>query len=429
MKNNYKYLIIGGSVAGIAAVEGIREVDKKGSIGLISYEPYHAYSRPMISNYLMEDIGIEDMYYRPLEFYDQEHVDTFLGRRVVAIDPEERRVDFEDKDSLFYENLLVASGGRPIVPRIGGVDKKGVYSFLSFDNAKEIKSSIDDIERAVVIGGGLSGMKASEALCKVGIRVSVVEMLDRVLAPVYDRKGTEIIREVFEEKGVEIYTSSQAEEIYGREGKEDRVGGVALKGGMRLPADIVILAVGVIPQTDFLKDTGIEMNRGISVDETMKTSLPHVYAAGDVAEAYDIITGVRRLIPIWPKAYYEGRTAGLNMAGRHEEFKGIFPMNSADFFGLPTMSAGVVNPEDEGAYEMLVDYRPESRYYKKLLIRDEKIDGMIMIGDAVDRAGIILGLIRERANVQGFKDRLLDEHFSLADLPEPIRRARIRGVA
>ncbi len=424
----YKYLIIGGSVATVAAVEGIREIDGDGSIGVVSYEPYHAYSRPMISNYLMDDIELEDMYYRPLKFYEKEKVDSLLGKTVVKVSPDEKKVFLDDGDCISYERLLVSSGGRPIIPRINGVDKKGVYRFLSLDNAREIKASLKGLERVVIIGGGLSGMKAAEAIISIGVRVSVIEMMERVLKPVYDETACGIIKALFEDKGVDVLTSSQAEEIYGRKDDESSAGGVMLKGGKKVDGDIVIMSVGVIPQVDFLKDSGIEINRGVVVDKSMKTNLPDIYAAGDVAEAYDILLGINRPIPIWPKAYYEGRIAGLNMAGGNEEFSGIFAMNSADFFGLPTMSAGIVNPEDD-SWESLVEFKPEENYYKRIVLKNNKIDGMIMVGDAVDRAGIILGLIKDRIDVKDFKDKLLDKGFSIADLPASVKRARIRDVA
>ncbi len=423
----YRYLIIGGSVAAIAAVEGIRSIDGKGSICIISHEPYHAYSRPMISNYLMDEIDLEKMYYRPLSFYEREEVECLLGREVVKVEPEKRTVELENGERLSYEKLLIASGGRPIVPRIEGVDRKGVYNFLTLDNAREIKSSFGEVERVVIIGGGLSGMKAAEALCCAGKEVTVVEMLPRVLAPVYDETACRMITHLFREKGVEILTSSQAEEIYGRSGDE-RVGGVRLKDGREVPADIVILTVGVLPQVGFLSGSGIEVNRGIVVDEGMRTNVEDVYAAGDVAECFDILLGERRLIPISPKAYYEGRIAGINMAGGKAQFRGTFAMNSADFFGLPTMSAGIVNPEGEG-WESLVDCREGERYYRRIILKDNKVKGMIMIGDAVDKAGVVLGLIKEQVDVRGFKERIVARDFDLIDLPKPIRMARIRDVA
>lgn len=424
----YRYLMIGGSVAAIAAVEGIRSIDEEGSICIVSHEPYHAYSRPMISNYLMDEIDLEKMYYRPLSFYEKEGVECLLGREVVKVDPENRAVELENGEKLSYEKLLIASGGRPIVPRIKGVEREGVYNFLTLDNAKEIKSSLSEVDRIVIIGGGLSGMKAAEALCCAGKRVTVVEMLPRVLAPVYDETGCRMITDLFREKGVEILTSSQAEEIYGRSGNDRKVGGVLLKGGKEVPADMVILTVGVLPQVDFLAGSGIEVNRGVVVDERMRTNIKDVYAAGDVAECFDILLKERRLIPIWPKAYYEGRVAGINMAGGNAQFRGTFPMNSADFFGLPTMSAGIVNPEGEG-WESLVDHNDGERYYKRIILKDDKVKGMIMIGDAVDRAGIILGLIKEQVGVDGFKERIIKRDFDLIDLPKPIRMARIRDVA
>ncbi|MFQ5901327.1 MAG: NAD(P)/FAD-dependent oxidoreductase, partial [Thermodesulfobacteriota bacterium] len=153
-----------------------------------------------------------------------------------------------------------------------------------------------------------------------------------------------------------------------------------------------------------------------------------IYAAGDVAEAFDIILGVKRLIPIWPKAYHEGRTAGFNMAGEGKKSVGSLAMNSADFFGFPTISAGLVNPNEKDECEILSEYHEDERCYKKLVLKDRRLVGMVLMGDAVDRAGILLNLIKQRVDVETFKDSLMERNFGLISFPRDLVADRFEGV-
>ena len=176
-----KYLIIGNSAGGIGAAEGIREVDDSAPIAIVSDEVYPAYSRPLISKYLAKERDVEGMLYRPADFYDRNRITAILGKSVTRILPNERGAELEDGHRMAWEKLLVATGGVPIVPGIEGAAKKGVFTFLTLDNAKAIDRFIQRGQRAVVIGGGLIGVSATEALMKRGVEVSIVEMKDRIL--------------------------------------------------------------------------------------------------------------------------------------------------------------------------------------------------------------------------------------------------------
>ncbi|MFQ5901879.1 MAG: NAD(P)/FAD-dependent oxidoreductase, partial [Thermodesulfobacteriota bacterium] len=361
-------------------------------------------------------------------FYKEQKVDVLLNKTVTNIAHDKKRVLLDDSTEVGYEKLLIATGGKPIVPKIKGIDKKGVYRFLTLDHVKEIRESIGNIDKAVVIGGGLSGIKAAEGLSGAGVKVTVVELMDRILKPVFDEKGSEIVEGIFKQNGVEVITSISAAEILGKAGEDDCVGGVLLSDGREVSTDVVVVAVGVIPQTGFLKDTGMEIDRGIPVDEAMKTGIADIYAAGDVVESFDIVLGTRRLIPIWPKAYNEGRVAGFNMAGVDKKNAGSFAMNAADFFGFPTISAGLTNPGENDGCEVLSEYREDNEYYKKLVFRDSRLVGMVLMGDAVDRAGIALNLIKKKIDVRAFKDRLMDRDVGLISLPRELVQDSFEGV-
>ncbi len=422
---NYKYLIIGNSAAGIGAVEAIRQVDPLGSLAILSDEPVHTYSRALISFYLSGKVSKERMYYRPLEYYQSKNVHALLGRRAKEVDFERRRVKLEDGEEAGFEKLLIATGGRPIRPKMDGIDLKGVHSFQSLADAEEVRVRLPGLKKAVIAGGGLIGLQAAEALVHLGREVTVVELMDRVLSPVLDAQASEIIEGLFAEKGAVIRTQAGVAAILPDQNDSEKVGGIRLSTGEEVACDTVIIAVGVVPRTEIFTGSALKINKGIVVNQKSETNLPGVYAAGDVVESYDLITETVRPLPIWPKAYQGGWIAGFNMAGKPAENPGDIAMNASHFFGFPAVSAGIHDPQT-GEYEVLSEAIPEKRYYKKLVLKNDVPVGLVCLGDAVDHAGIIAGLMREKANIGEYKQELF-KRFALVSLPEGLRRQKVLG--
>jgi NAD(P)H-nitrite reductase large subunit len=406
------YLIIGNSAGGIGAAEAIREVDRDGAIAMLSDEPYPAYSRPLISEHLAERCPLERMLYRPTDFYETNGIQTYPGKRAARLDPDHHTVEMDSGEVIVWRKLLLATGGVPIVPPIAGREKEGVFSFTTLDDARAIDRYLKDDMRAVVIGGGLIGVSVTEALVKRNIKVTIIEMKDRVLNTILDEEASALEADALKQSKVEIITGQTVTEI----GGSKSVSGVTLEDGREIPCDLVIIAIGVRPRTELVDGSGIETNRGIVVDRHMATSHPDVYACGDVAEAYDITYGQCRLTPIWPNAYLGGRTAGLNMAGSPTEYPGGMAMNSLKYFGLNIVSAGIVAPQDNG-YEVLTA-RSDSTY-RKVILKDGEAVGLVFVGN-IEKSGIILNLIRNRINVQDFKERLIASDFSLISLPREL---------
>ena len=344
-----KYLIIGNSAGGIGAAEAIREVDKTGEVTIVSDEPYPAYSRPLISEYLAEKRPLEKMLFRPADFYERNNIRTFLGKKAQRLDIDKHVVELESGEKISWEKLLLATGGLPIVPQIKGIDRSGVFTFTTLDDAKAIDQFLNQFPkrtiRAVVIGGGLIGISVTEALVKRGVQVTIVEMKERILNTILDEETSVLEEETLMQAGVKIITGHTVAEIGSYSG--DDVTSVTLDDGSPVPCELVIVAIGVRPRTDLTIGTGIKVNRGIVVDRRMATSHPEVFACGDAAEAYDFIYGENRLTPIWPNAYMGGRVAGFNMAGVSTEYSGGTAMNSLKYFGLAVVSAGIVNPPDQ----------------------------------------------------------------------------------
>ena len=417
-----KYLIIGNSAGGIAAAEAIREMDKAGEITIISDEPYPAYSRPLISEYLAKRCPLERMLFRPADFYEKNNIRTFLGKKAQHLDIDKHIVELESGEKIRWEKLLLATGGLPIVPEIEGIGLKGVFTFTKLDDAKAIDEFLSHYGikvRAIVIGGGLIGVGVTEALVKRGIEATIVEMKERILNTILDEEGSTLEEKTLTEAGVEIITGHTVGKIGSYLPGEAT--GVNLDDTRPIPCELVIVAIGVRPRLDLAIGTGIKVNRGIVVDRRMSTSNPEVFACGDVVEAHDFIYGENRLTPIWPNAYMGGRVAGFNMAGVPTEYSGGTAMNSLKYFGLAVASAGMVNPPDD-SYEVI-----SNRYdhmYKKVVLKDGLVVGMVFAGD-IEKSGVVFSLMKDRVEVERFKQALVAEDFSLASLPEEMWRARL----
>ncbi len=414
------YVIIGNSAAGIGAVEGIRQVDQTGSIAIISDEPHHTYSRPLISYYLGGKVEQHNMYFRPKTFYRDYDVEPMLGNPVTVIDAAGHTVTVAGK-KIKYGKLLVATGGSPFVPPIENLAGSDVFTFTKWDDAKALAKAAEKAERAVVIGGGLIGLKATEGLLNLGLNVTVVELADRVLSTILDEKASQIFGTHLKSLGVTLITGDTAAAV-NRDG-EGSVTGVTLKGGNTVEADVVVVAIGVVPNTVLADTAKVKKERGIIVDEHLMTSAKDIYAAGDCVETFDILRHIRRPQPIWPNAYEQGRTAGINMAGQPLAYKGSFGMNSIEVKGLPTITVGMydaVGPE----YEILAKSDAESLTYKKVIIHNDRLVGAVFVND-IDRAGIMTGLIKDQVNVKAFKHDLISDNFGYAVFPEALRKERL----
>ncbi len=411
----YDFVIIGNSAGGIGCVEAIRERDRDASVLVISAEKYHAYSRALIPYYLDGKIDFEKMYFRPPDFYERMNVDTKLGARAVGIDVDNKAVVLENGEKVEYGKLLIATGGKPFIPPMDGLkDQENVFTFLKMDDVLAVEKALENARKAVVLGGGIIGLMASEVLAKKGIEVKVVELADRVLAPVVDETTSRIVERKFQENGVEIILNNTISKVVG----EKRVEKVVLKDGRELELDMLIVAVGVIPNTDVVKDTPIKVNRGIVVNRKMETSVKDVYACGDCAEIYDFVLGENRVLPLWPTAYMGGRIAGFNMVGEEREYTLATSMNAMHFFDYYIINAGLNVPNDSEEFEVI--YRLEGDSYRKFALKDGKIAGFIIAGK-MERAGIFLKLMEEEVDVSDFKDALLKDDFGYLDIPEPVR--------
>ncbi len=420
-----RYVIIGNSVAAINGVEGIRRVDPDGDITLISREPIHAYSRPLISYFLAGQVDARRMEYRPSAFYRDYGVTALLGQTAETLDVEKSEVILKGGRRIPYDRLLIATGGVPFVPPIKGAQAEGVTTFTTYDDAKALRRRVRGIKKAVILGGGLIGIKAMEGLQAHGVDITVVELMDRILGLVLDQTASGILERALEKEGVHLAKGTTIRKVVS--GPDGKVTGILLEDGRDLEADHVIIAIGVRPNLSVVRETPVKTNRGILVDETMRTSIENIYAAGDVAEATDLLSGEKRVIPILPGAARQGKIAGMAMAGRDVPYLGGMVMNSVEVAGIPAISAGVMNPREGEGYEIKRLIRRKEGIYRKMVLKDNRLVGFILIG-AIDRAGVYTGLIREHIDVRGFKNRLLDLDFGYIDFPRDLRSYKLSTV-
>lgn len=408
------YVIIGNSAAAVGCVEGIRQIDKKGKITIISDEPYHTYSRPLISYLLLGKTDSERMKYRDDSFYKDNNVTALLGKKAVYIDSGKKEVTLYGGKKVTYGRLLVATGSSPFVPPMEGLEKvEKKFTFLSLDDAKALEQAIDKDSRVLIIGAGLIGLKCAEGIKKRVRHIHVVDMADRVLPSILDEEASKIVQEHIEKYGVEFTLGDSV--------KSFTKNTAALESGKKLPFDVLVLAVGVRPNTKLLQDAGARVQRGIVTDEACRTSLPDIFAAGDCAVSHDITTGGQRVLALLPNAYMQGECAGINMAGGNALYDKAIPMNAIGFFGLHVITAGSC----DGQEHVAADINPQN--YKKLVTKDDLLKGYIMVGN-VERAGIYTSLIREKKSLSTIDFELIKEKPQLMAFSKRERAKTLGGM-
>ena len=390
-----QYVIIGNSTAATFAIEGIRAVDKAGSITVISDETRPAYGRPLISYYLYGRIKLENTDYRSASFYTDNGVTLKYGVRAEKIDPKKKTVALSDGSTIGYDKLLVATGSSPLVPPADGLDTVKYHTFMTMDAALALEKELSPEKRVLVVGAGLIGLKCVEGILDRVGSVTVVDLAARILPSILDQEGSAIVQERLEARGVNFVLGDCAVRY--------APGLATLRSGKEVPFDILVIAAGVRPNVSLVREAGGEVNRGIVVNDRQETTIPDVYAAGDNCESYDICSGTRRILALLPNAAFQGETAGRNMAGGDAAFDKAAPFNALGLFDTHIATAGVYEGE---AYTDL------SEGYKKLFVKDNKLVGFILI-DCIGRAGIYTSLIREQTPLDTVDFELLKKNPAL----------------
>ena len=405
-------VIIGGGPAATNAVEAIRQFDGDSQISLICDEPAH--SRMALPYWLSGQISREHTYTADAGYFERLGVDAKIGARVAAIHPQTKTVDLADGTQLSYDNLLLATGSRPLPLPIEGGELPEVTPQWSLSDIERSLAILAEKSnpRVVLVGAGFIGFIVLSALFKRGCQLTVVERAAQVLPRMLAAPAAQLVQRWLQEKGIGLHAASSVAAITRADDGTKRV---ELSSGETLSADLVVAAVGVSPNLDLVEGTEIETDHGILVNERMQTSVPSIYAAGDCAQGSALFQHERQVHAIQPTAVDHGRVAGANMAGQDIAYPGSLSMNVLDVCGLQCVSYG--NWDDSSAEQMEISN--ESTYvYRNLLWTGDKITGAMFLGRANDvgmltDVGMVKGLMQTQSSLGPWKEFLGRNPFDI----------------
>jgi NAD(P)H-nitrite reductase large subunit len=438
-----EHVIVGGGPAGLYAIETIREYDKESAITLVCDEP--VYSRMSLPYYIAGNIPEDHLMTGSPDFFRALNVRPTLGKRATAVDTKGNRVTLDDGSSLPYDSLLIATGSAAQRLPIPGADQPNVINLWTLDDAKRALTKAKPGANVVFIGAGFIGFIILNAMAKVGCKLSVVEIEEQILPRMLDAPGATLVRKWLTDKGVGVFTGTRVTEI-GQltDGRKN----VRLSDGRALTADLVVLATGIQPNIDLVKGSDIKTAQGILVNNQLQTSVANVYAAGDVAQGPDLLTGRQEIHAVQPTAQDHGRIAGANMAGQNLRYEGSLLMNILDVIGLHCTSFGLWRDDGRETKTISNASRP---VYRKLLFDGDRLVGAILLGPADDVSmlndmGMVKGFIQTKTALGSWKQYLLKQPLdirrpyiackvaekllqsTLLKIPTPNRQYRFRNL-
>lgn len=421
-----RYVIVGSGVAGIAAIEAVRSVDGAGDVVMVSDDPHGFYSRPGLAYYLTGELHDKALFPRTADDYRRMNF-RYVRGRVRNILREEHVVELEGQAPLPYDRLLIAVGAQAVPLQVPGAELDGVLKLDHMEDAKRILKHARRGRTAVVAGGGITALELAEGLVARGVKVHYLLRGDRYWSNVLDEHESRIIEDRLQAEGVKLHFHSEIADVIGKKG---RVSGVRLADGKTLKCDMVAYAIGIRPRTGLAKQAGLEVERGILVNEYLQTNDPDIYAAGDVAQVYDPSTGQSALDSLWGPARQQGHAAGLNMAGQRSAYVKSAPFNVTRLAGLTTTIIGTVG---RGRDDDLVGIaRGDSETWRqlpeaivaqagfevnrlRLLVGGKTLLGAVVMGD--QKLSLPLQrIVSEGIDISPIRDRLLSPDARIADV-------------
>jgi NAD(P)H-nitrite reductase large subunit len=403
-----KIVIIGNSAASTAAIESIRRYDQKSTLVQLTDESDLLYSRCLLTYYLTGSLDKKGVAYREPDFHNKMNVHLQTKNRVVTVDPIQQIIKCDDGKNIDFEKLLICTGGSPKLPNYIQENTEDIFVLRTLNDADHIKKRLLYSKNAVILGGGLIGMRAAYALNKCGLSVTVIIRSNRILSQMLDFESAQIILKQLKDKGIQVLTQTDLTEIVT---KNKKLIAVKTAHNQTIDCELLLVAKGVKPNIELIQNTKIKKGYGIKINPTMQTNYPFIFAAGDVAETFDITLEDYTINSLWTCAVQQGRIAGLNIIGKKISYDGTLAMNSLNFFGIPLISYGITAPKDESKYKILKKSRPKQNIYKKIILEGNRIKGIILIGK-ISNAGVLLSLIRKKTDVSDFADELLSDHFN-----------------
>ena len=397
-----RHVIVGAGPAGVVAAETLRRMDPKASITLVGAEPEPPYSRMALPYLLAEDVGEEGTHLRHTDGHYEKLAIDVRRDQVTAVDVGKKKVSLAGGDSLAWDKLLIATGSHTVRPPIPGMDLPGIENCWTLVDARAIAARAAPGSRVVLMGAGFIGCIVLEALAARKVELTVIEMADRMLARMMDDTGGEMIKRWCEAQGVTVRVGTKVTGVT-QAGKALKLD--TDKGGA-IEADLVVCATGVRPNLEFLDGTGVATDAGILVDEFLQTSVPDIYAAGDVAQGPDFSTGKQEVHAIQPTATEHGRIAAANMAGHKTRFRGSLSMNVLNTLGLVTSSFGLWMGVEGGDRAVAVDH--ERFRYLRLEFDGDLLVGALAMG-LTQHVGVIRGLVQTKLHLGAWKDTLMKD--------------------
>ncbi|MGH7008716.1 MAG: NAD(P)/FAD-dependent oxidoreductase [Stellaceae bacterium] len=392
-----KLVVIGNGMAGLRMIEVLlRHVPRRYDVTVFGAEPHAAYNRVLLSAVLAGEKAAAEIFSQPPEWYAARGIALYTGDPVTAVDAAARTVTSRAGRRMSYDKLVLATGSRPLAPPIPGLDLAGVFAFRDIGDVEAMIGAAGQSSHAVVIGGGLLGLEAAWGLHRRGTSVTVVHLMPTLMERQLDATAGQLLQHDLGRRGIAFVTKGEAEEIYGR----GHVEGVRLADGRDLPADLVVMAIGTCPEIGLARQAGLDVNRGVTVDDALRTSDPDIYAVGECAEHRGRCFGL--VAPVWEMA----ETCAERLAGDDSALFGT-PVLSTQLkiTGIDVFSAGALMAEAESDDEITY-LDGAGGIYKKLVLRDDKIVGAVLYGDIADCAWY-LRLMRQAADVSRIRTDLI----------------------
>lgn len=398
-----RIVIIGNGLAGTIFAKTVREFDSRVEIDIFAEEKYVYYPRPNLIEFMAGNLPYDRLFAFSKEWYLSHNIGLHLNRPVEKISAEKNEIVLQNKGRQKYDALLLASGAVSFIPGIKGIDKKGVFTLRSLDDTLSILDFVKGRSGVAVIGGGLLGLEIARALHARGLKVQIVEFFNRLLPRQLDSQGAEMLKGSIERMGMEVHLGKTTEEFTG----DDALTGISFKGGGKIAVEAAVVAAGVRPNLRLAKDAGLEVDRGVVVDDFLRTSRERIFAAGDGIEHKGRIYG------IIPASFQQARAAASNVLGQRSDYTGTVVSNTLKVVGIDLTSIGNVNPEEKKEIEEVRFEDREKGIYKKIVLEAGKVKGAIWMGT---KKGVkeISKIISEEKEVGKWKPSLLAEDFDLS---------------
>ena len=385
-----KLVMIGNGMAGIRTLEELLKLTPElYDITVFGNEPYPNYNRIQLSTVLQGDTTVQDIIMNDWQWYKDNNIELFTGEEIIKIDTEKKQVLSDNGRVTDYDECIFATGSRSFIIPFKGHDKEGVTGFRNIEDCEYMIESSKDYKKAVVIGGGLLGLEAARGLLNLGMEVKVVHLTPYLMEKQLDPVGSKMLQQELEAQGMEFLMEKDTEEILG----DDHVAGIRFKDGTEVETDLVVMAVGVRANISVAKDSGIEVNRAIVVNDFLETSVPNIYAVGECAEHRGNVYGL--VAPL----YEQGKVLADFLAGKMPQpYEGSIVGTGLKVSGVDLYSAGAIM--DDPSMKAIKVHNEFDGVYKKVLIRDNKIAGVVLFGDTADSTRLF-GMMRKNEDVSG----------------------------